>query len=196
MRPSCVVALSGSIRRAIACALMEILAVRWLSFLAVAGDACLKNFITSTYALILLSWLIIYIHTFSLQIHVSLCTFVCPRDVLWFEILKSSPVLWFEILKSTYYRSRRHRVSHLWMLRSFFPGYRVLVVRPTCALFVWLISHQLTALFSRNESAPAVSHQPNEQAIKSFDLKIVGPAWIVWSRTNLRWVVLLRSWRY
>jgi hypothetical protein len=48
-----------------------------------------------------------------------------------------------------------------------------------CALFVWLISHQLAVLFSQNKpdisnqptiffsqnkSAPAISHQPNEQA--------------------------------
>jgi hypothetical protein len=48
------------------------------------------------------------------------------------------------------------------------------------ALFVWLISHQSavlfsqnkpatsnqpTVLFSHNKSAPAISHQPNEQAI-------------------------------
>jgi hypothetical protein len=47
------------------------------------------------------------------------------------------------------------------------------------ALFVWLISHQPTVLFShnkpaitnqpavffsQNKSAPAISHQPNEQA--------------------------------
>jgi hypothetical protein len=50
----------------------------------------------------------------------------------------------------------------------------------TCALFVWLISHQPTVLFSQNKPAtsnqpavlfsqdkpaPAISHQPNEQAI-------------------------------
>jgi hypothetical protein len=49
----------------------------------------------------------------------------------------------------------------------------------TSALFVWLISHQPavlfsqnksatsnqpTVLFSQNKSAPAISHQPNEQA--------------------------------
>jgi hypothetical protein len=49
----------------------------------------------------------------------------------------------------------------------------------TYALFVWLISHQPavifsqnkpatsnqpTVLFSHNKSAPAISHQPNEQA--------------------------------
>jgi hypothetical protein len=49
----------------------------------------------------------------------------------------------------------------------------------TNALFVWLISHQPTVLFSQNKSAitnqpavlssqnkaaPAISHQPNEQA--------------------------------
>jgi hypothetical protein len=48
-----------------------------------------------------------------------------------------------------------------------------------CTLFVWLISHQPTVLFSQNKSAtsnqptvlffqnkpaPAISHQPNEQA--------------------------------
>jgi hypothetical protein len=49
----------------------------------------------------------------------------------------------------------------------------------TCALFVWLISHQPavlfsqnklaisnqpTVLFSQNKPASAISHQPNEQA--------------------------------
>jgi hypothetical protein len=51
----------------------------------------------------------------------------------------------------------------------------------TAALFVWLISHQPTLLFSRNKSAlsnqsavlfsqnkpaPAISHQPNEQVVR------------------------------
>jgi hypothetical protein len=51
----------------------------------------------------------------------------------------------------------------------------------TCALFVWLINHQTavlfsqnkpatsnqpTVLFSHNKSAPAISHQPNEQAAR------------------------------
>jgi hypothetical protein len=50
---------------------------------------------------------------------------------------------------------------------------------PACSLFVWLISHQPAVLFSQNKpatsnqpavlfsqnkSAPAISHQPNEQA--------------------------------
>jgi hypothetical protein len=50
----------------------------------------------------------------------------------------------------------------------------------SCALFVWLISHQPAVLFSQNKSAitnqpavlfsqnkpaPAISHQPNEQAV-------------------------------
>jgi hypothetical protein len=50
------------------------------------------------------------------------------------------------------------------------------------ALFVWLISHQLAVLFSQNKPAitnqpavffsqnkptPAISHQPNEQAVRS-----------------------------
>jgi hypothetical protein len=50
----------------------------------------------------------------------------------------------------------------------------------TCSLFAWLISHQPTVLFSHNKSAtnnqpavlfsqnkpaPAISHQPNEQAV-------------------------------
>jgi hypothetical protein len=50
----------------------------------------------------------------------------------------------------------------------------------TTGLFVWLISHQSavlfsqnkpattnqpTVLFSHNKSAPAISHQPNEQAV-------------------------------
>jgi hypothetical protein len=39
-------------------------------------------------------------------------------------------------------------------------------------LFVWLISHPPTVLFSQNKSAPAVSHQPNEQAAAlEFELK-------------------------
>jgi hypothetical protein len=53
--------------------------------------------------------------------------------------------------------------------------------RPTNALFVWLISHQPTVLFSQNKPAtsyqpavlfsqnkpaPAISHQPNEQAAR------------------------------
>jgi hypothetical protein len=53
-------------------------------------------------------------------------------------------------------------------------------------MFVWLISHQLTVLFSQNKpaisnqpavffsqnkSAPAISHQPNEQAVD------LGPLW-------------------
>jgi hypothetical protein len=52
--------------------------------------------------------------------------------------------------------------------------------RNTCALLVFLISHQQTVLFSQNKpstnnqpivlfsqnkSAPAINHQPNEQAI-------------------------------
>jgi hypothetical protein len=32
------------------------------------------------------------------------------------------------------------------------------------SLFVWLISHQPAVLFSQNKPAPAISHQPNEQA--------------------------------
>jgi hypothetical protein len=31
-------------------------------------------------------------------------------------------------------------------------------------LFVWLISHQPTVLFSQKKPTPAISHQPNEQA--------------------------------
>jgi hypothetical protein len=53
------------------------------------------------------------------------------------------------------------------------------------ALFVWLISHQPpvlfsqnkpatnnqpTIIFSQNESAPAISHQPNEQAANTREL--------------------------
>jgi hypothetical protein len=42
------------------------------------------------------------------------------------------------------------------------------------ALFVWLISHQYfslrtnqpAVLFSQNKPAPAISHQPNEQAVR------------------------------
>jgi hypothetical protein len=55
----------------------------------------------------------------------------------------------------------------------------------TYALFVWLISHQPTLLFSQNKpatsnqpavlffqnkSAPAISHQPNEQADSSMNI--------------------------
>jgi hypothetical protein len=56
----------------------------------------------------------------------------------------------------------------------------MLTASPFCDLFVWLISHQPavlfsqnkpatrnqpTVLFSQNKSAPAISHQPNEQAV-------------------------------
>jgi hypothetical protein len=62
--------------------------------------------------------------------------------------------------------------------------------RKTNSLFVWLISHkpavlffqnksatskQPTILFSRNKSAPAINHQPNEQAARlqvSFRLQV------------------------
>jgi hypothetical protein len=37
------------------------------------------------------------------------------------------------------------------------------------SLFVRLISHQPAVLFSQNKSAPAISHQPNEQAGNPFD---------------------------
>jgi hypothetical protein len=52
-----------------------------------------------------------------------------------------------------------------------------------CSLFAWLISHQPAVLFSQNKpatsnqpevlfsqnkSAPAISHQPNEQAAESL----------------------------
>jgi hypothetical protein len=33
------------------------------------------------------------------------------------------------------------------------------------SLFTWLISHQPAVLFSQNKPAPAISHQPNEQAM-------------------------------
>jgi hypothetical protein len=39
-------------------------------------------------------------------------------------------------------------------------------ILPYIALFVWLINHQPAVLFSQNKSAPAISHQPNEQAEK------------------------------
>jgi hypothetical protein len=57
--------------------------------------------------------------------------------------------------------------------------------KPRLALFVWLISHQPTVLFSQNKpatgnqptvlfsqnkSAPAINHQPNEQAVKGYPL--------------------------
>jgi hypothetical protein len=35
----------------------------------------------------------------------------------------------------------------------------------TITVFVWLISHQPTVFFSQNKPAPAISHQPNEQAV-------------------------------
>jgi hypothetical protein len=56
---------------------------------------------------------------------------------------------------------------------------------PACALFVWLISHQSAVLFSQNKPAisnqpavlfshnkpaPAISHQPNEQALEEEGL--------------------------
>jgi hypothetical protein len=34
----------------------------------------------------------------------------------------------------------------------------------TIALFAWLISYQPAVLFSQNKPAPAINHQPNEQA--------------------------------
>jgi hypothetical protein len=55
-----------------------------------------------------------------------------------------------------------------------------------CALFAWLISHQLAVffshnkpitsnqpavLFSQNKSAPAISHQPNKHALSCGTLK-------------------------
>jgi hypothetical protein len=55
-----------------------------------------------------------------------------------------------------------------------------IVFTPTFSLFAWLISHQSAVLFSQNKpatsnqpaglfsqnkSAPAISHQPNEQAV-------------------------------
>jgi hypothetical protein len=36
----------------------------------------------------------------------------------------------------------------------------------TNSLFAWLIGHQPAVLFSQNKPAPAISHQPNEQAVK------------------------------
>jgi hypothetical protein len=36
------------------------------------------------------------------------------------------------------------------------------------SLFVRLINHQPAVLFSQNKSAPAISHQPNEQAVGLF----------------------------
>jgi hypothetical protein len=62
-----------------------------------------------------------------------------------------------------------------------------------CALFVWLISHQPAVLFSQNKSAisnqptvipsqnkpaPAISHQPTEQA-GTFSLTSKHPLWLV-----------------
>jgi hypothetical protein len=56
------------------------------------------------------------------------------------------------------------------------------------SLFVWLISHQPTVLFSQNKpaisnqptvlfshnkSAPAISHQPNEQAVGCFCCEVL-----------------------
>jgi hypothetical protein len=56
-------------------------------------------------------------------------------------------------------------------------------VKNIYSLFAWLISHQPTVLFSHNKSAtnnqpavlfsqnkpaPAISHQPNEQALKQY----------------------------
>jgi hypothetical protein len=62
------------------------------------------------------------------------------------------------------------------------------IVFDNCALFVCLISHQPTVLlsqnkpainnqpivlFSQNKSAPAISHQPNEQAAELYDHVLV-----------------------
>jgi hypothetical protein len=61
--------------------------------------------------------------------------------------------------------------------------------RPVCSLLTWLISHQpavlfsqnkpdtrnqAAVLFSQNKSAPAISHQPNEQAVGG-ELVIIKP---------------------
>jgi hypothetical protein len=60
------------------------------------------------------------------------------------------------------------------------PSVHVTIGYVTIALFVWLISHRPAVLFSQNKSiisnkptvlfyqnkpAPAISHQPNEQAV-------------------------------
>jgi hypothetical protein len=71
----------------------------------------------------------------------------------------------------------------------------ILVVRSTaasvntCSLFAWLISHQPAVLFSQNKPAtnnqpavlfsqnkpaPAISHQPNEQAVDYLNKKGTG----------------------
>jgi hypothetical protein len=47
--------------------------------------------------------------------------------------------------------------------------YRVLLFY---ALFVWLISHQPAVFFSQNKPAPAISHQPNEQAARTYNLQM------------------------
>jgi hypothetical protein len=70
----------------------------------------------------------------------------------------------------------------------------------TSALFVWLISHQPAVLFSQNKSAtnnqpevlnisaPAISHQPNEQADQ------VDHCNTVLSEKDLLSVLLVRAW--
>jgi hypothetical protein len=65
-------------------------------------------------------------------------------------------------------------------------GYSLFDMRITVALFIWLISHQPALLFSRTKpaasnqptvlfsqikSAPAISHQPNEQAVCNIEIK-------------------------
>jgi hypothetical protein len=47
--------------------------------------------------------------------------------------------------------------------------YRVLLFY---AMFVWLISHQPAVFFSQNKPAPAISHQPNEQAARTYNLQM------------------------
>jgi hypothetical protein len=74
-----------------------------------------------------------------------------------------------------------------------------------CALFVWLISHQPAVLFSQNKSAisnqptvipsqnkpaPAISHQPTEQAVAFFGLLYCRPA--VWTDRLVRTTIHIR----
>jgi hypothetical protein len=71
---------------------------------------------------------------------------------------------------------------------------------PPC--FVWLISHQPAVLFSQNKpatsnqpavffsqnkSAPAISHQPNEQAANLFAVREVAVGHFTWPGSSCCW---------
>jgi hypothetical protein len=85
----------------------------------------------------------------------------------------------------------------------------VVVGAGACTLFVWLISHQPAVLFSQNKpaisnqpavlfsqnkSAPAISHQPNEQAV-GFHVAIALPIMmILLPETMASYDVLIIEW--